>query len=224
MGGTQTQTSERQRPGRPRSERSRQSILAAAGALLHEQGLRAMTIEAVAARAGVSKKTIYRWWPSRGVLALDAIYAEWSRARGVVPNRGTLQRDLRARMRATVRVLNSPALGSTLAALIAEAQTDPELAHAYNEHVLMPLREQIAVILERAITRGELPTDLDREAAIDLLQGPLFLRLLHTHAPLDQPFADTIVRLAIGGLQDGTAGKPQTRTKPGLPDGPRPPT
>jgi AcrR family transcriptional regulator len=165
MGGTQTQTSERQRPGHPRSERSRQSILAAAGALLHEQGLRAMTIEAVAARAGVSKKTIYRWWPSRGVLA-----------------------------------------------------------HAYNEHVLMPLRAQIAVILERAITRGELPTDLDREAAIDLLQGPLFLRLLHTHAPLDQPFADTIVRLAIGGLQDGTAGKPQTRTKPGLPHGPRPPT
>jgi AcrR family transcriptional regulator len=207
MGGNPTQTSQRQRPGRPRSEQSRQSILAAAAALLHEQGLRAMSIEAVAARAGVSKKTIYRWWPSKGVLALDAIYAEWSRARGVVPNRGTLQGDLRTRMRATVRVLNSPALGSTLVALIAEAQADPELADAYGEHVLMPLREQVRVILERAITRGELPTDLDREAAIDLLQGPLYLRLLHTHAPLDQAFADTIVRLAIGGMrQDGTAG------------------
>lgn len=208
MGTGPTNTPQRQRPGRPRSERSRRSILAAAAALLHERGLQAMSIEAVAARAGVSKTTIYRWWPSRGVLALDAIYAEWSRARGVVPNRGTLQGDLRSRMRATVRVLNSLALGSTLAALIAEAQTDAELADAYNEHVLMPLRAQIAVILERAITRGELPTDLDRDAAIDLLQGPLFLRLLHTHAPLDQRFADTIVRLAIGGLQEGTASKP----------------
>jgi AcrR family transcriptional regulator len=206
MGGNQIHTSQRQRPGRPRSERSRKSILAAAAALLHEQGLRAMSIEAVAARAGVSKKTIYRWWPSKGVLALDAIYAEWSRARGVVPNRGTLEGDLRSRMRATVRVLNSPALGSTLAALIAEAQADPELADAYSEHVLVPLREQIRVILERAVTRGELPPDLDREAAIDLLQGPLYLRLLHTHAPLDQRFADTVVELAIGGMQDGTAG------------------
>lgn len=208
MGGNQTPTPERQRAGRPRSERSRQSILAAAAALLREQGLRAMSIEAVAARAGVSKKTIYRWWPSKGVLALDAIYAEWSRARGVVPNRGTLERDLRSRMRATVRVLNSPALGSTLAALIAEAQADPELADAYNEHVLLPLRAQISAILERAIARGELPADLDREAAVDLLQGPLFLRLLHTHAPLDQRFADTVVRFAVAGLQDGAAAKP----------------
>lgn len=209
MGTDPTETSRRQRPGRPRSERSRRAILAAAAALLHEQGLRGMSIEAVAARAGVSKKTIYRWWPSKGVLALDAIYAEWSRARGVIPNRGTLQGDLRSRMRATVRVLNSPTLGSALAALIAEAQADPELAHAYTEHVLVPLRAQLRLILERAIARGELPSDLDLEAAIDLLQGPLYLRLLHTHAPLDQQFADTIVRLATGGLQDGTAAKPR---------------
>jgi AcrR family transcriptional regulator len=205
MGTSQTETSQRQRPGRPRSDRSRRAILAAAAALLHEQGLRAMSIEAVAARAGVSKKTIYRWWPSKGMLALDAIYAEWSRARGVVPNRGTLQGDLRSRMRATVRVLNSPTLGSTLAALIAEAQADPELAHAYTERVLVPLRAQIRLILERAIERGELPANVDLEAAIDLLQGPLYIRLLHTHAPLDQRFADAIVRLATGGLRDGTA-------------------
>jgi AcrR family transcriptional regulator len=205
MGTNPAETAQRQGPGRPRSERSRRSILAAAATLLHEQGLRAMSIEAVAARAGVSKKTIYRWWSSKGVLALDALYAEWSRARGVVPNRGTLQDDLRSRMRATVRVLSSPTLGSALASLIAEAQADPELALAYSEHVLVPLREQVRVILERAIARGELPSDLDLDAAIDLLQGPLYLRLLHTHAPLDQRFADTIVLLATHGMQDGAA-------------------
>jgi AcrR family transcriptional regulator len=205
MGASPTDTPEQQRPGRPRSEQSRRSILTAAATLLHEQGLQAMTIEAVAARAGVSKKTIYRWWSSKGVLALDAIYDEWSRARGAVPNRGTLEGDLRSRMRATVRVLCSPTLGSALAALIAEAQADPDLARAYSEHVLEPLRAQVRLILERAIARGELPRDLDLDAAIDLLQGPLYLRLLHTHAPLDRQFADTTVRLAIRGLQDGTA-------------------
>ena len=206
MGTNPTGTPRRQGPGRPRSERSRKSILAAAASLLHKQGLRDMSIEAVAARAGVSKKTIYRWWPSKGVLALDAIYVEWSRARGAVPNRGTLQADLRSRMRATAHVLNSPTLGSALASLIAEAQADPELAGAYTEHVLEPLRAQVRVILERAIDRGEVPEDIDLDAAVDLLQGPLYLRLLHTHAPLDQRFADTIVRLATHGLQNGAMG------------------
>lgn len=188
-------------PGRPRSEHSRRSIVAAAAALLHERGLRAMSIEAVAARAGVAKKTIYRWWPSKGVLALDAIFAEWSRARGVVPDTGSLAGDLRARMRATVRALTSSTLGATLAELIAEAQADPELAEAYSEHVLMPLRAQTRLILERAVARGELRPEIDLEAAVDLLQGPLYLRLLHTHEPLDRRFADTIVALAVGGLR-----------------------
>lgn len=188
-------------PGRPRSERSRRAILSAAGALLRERGLRAMSIEAVAGRAGVSKRTIYRWWPSKGVLALDAIYVEWSRARGATPDSGGLEGDLRSRLRATVRVLRRPTLGSTLAELIGEAQTDPELDEAYTEHVLAPLRAQIRLILERAVARGELEPDLDLEAAIDLLQGPLYLRLLHTHAPLDRRFADTIAALAIRGLR-----------------------
>ena len=188
------------RRGRPRSERSRQAILRVAAELLQERGLRAMSIERVAADAGVAKKTIYRWWPSKGMLALDAIYDEWSRARGLTPDTGTLAGDLRSRMRATGRVLRSEALGTTLASLIAEAQDDPQLAQAYHEHVLGPLRDQIRVILQRAVERGEVRTDVDFEAAIDLLQGPFYLRLLHTHAPLDWRFADAVVRLATEGL------------------------
>jgi AcrR family transcriptional regulator len=186
--------------GRPRSERSRVAILRAAGEHLRERGLRAMSIEGVAARAGVAKKTIYRWWPSKGTLALEAMYEEWSRARGLTPNTGTLVGDLRSRMRATARVLSSAQLGPTLGALIAEAQTDPKLALAYREHVLEPLREQIRVIFQRAVDRGEIRPDVDIEAAIDLVQGPLHLRLLHTHAPLDRHFADAVVQLATDGV------------------------
>jgi AcrR family transcriptional regulator len=187
-------------PGRPRSPESRRATLAATAELLREQGLRAMTIEGVAARAGVSKTTIYRWWPSKGVLALDAIYEEWSTERGITPDTGTLAGDLRSRVRATVHVLASDPLGPTIADLIAETQADPDLARAYAEHVLEPLRGQLRAILRRAVGRGELSPAVDVEAAIDLLQGPVFLRLLHTHAPLDRGFADAIVQLACDGI------------------------
>jgi AcrR family transcriptional regulator len=186
--------------GRPRSEQSRQAILAAATDLLREQGLRGMTIDGIAERAGVSKKTIYRWWPSKGVLALDAFYREWVGAQGATPDTGSLEGDLRARTRAAVRLLAHPRLGPTIAALIAEAQTDPQLAQAYHQRVLEPLRGQARAIFERALGRGEIPAESDIEAAIDLLQGALYLRLLHTHAPLNRSFADAIVTIAIHGL------------------------
>lgn len=187
-------------PGRPRSERSRRAVLEATGALLREQGLRAMSIEGIAARAGVSKTTIYRWWPSKGVLALDAIYEEWSTERGIVPDTGTLAGDLRSRVRATVHVLASEGLGATIADLIAETQSDRDLADAFAEHVLEPLRDGLRAILRRAVARGELSPAVDPETAIDLLQGAAFLRLLHTHAPLDRRFADAAVALLCDGL------------------------
>ncbi len=187
--------------GRPRSERSRRAIITAAGELLEEQGLRAMTVEGVAQRAGVSKKTIYRWWPRKGVLALDAFYDDWSSApEELMPDTGTLMGDLRLRARATVKLMTSERLGPTFAALLVEAQNDPALADAFREHVLEPLREQARAIFGRAIARGELRPDTDVEVAIDLFQGPLFLRLLYTHSPLDEAFADAIAEMALAGV------------------------
>ena len=187
--------------GRPRSERSRRAIITAAGELLEEQGLRAMTVEGVARRAGVSKKTIYRWWPHKSVLALDAFYDDWSSAQEeLMPDTGTLLDDLRLRARATVRLMTSERLGPTFAALLVEAQSDAALADAFREHVLEPLREQARAIFRRAIARGELRPDTDVEVAIDLFQGPLFLRLLYTHSALDEAFADAIAEMALAGV------------------------
>lgn len=186
--------------GRPRSERSQKAILKAAAQLLRTQGLRAMTIEGVAERAGVSKATIYRWWPSKGVLALDAFYAEWTAAQGLEPNTGTLRSDLRSRLRAVARLMASERLGPALADLVAEAQSDPDLAEYSLEHVQEPLRDQTRAIFARAVERGEIPPTTDVEAAIDLLIGPLFLRLLNKHGPLTPRFADTIVELVLAGL------------------------
>ena len=159
-----------------------------------------MTVEGVAQRAGVSKKTIYRWWPHKGVLALDAFYDDWSSAQEeLMPDTGTLMGDLRLRARATVRLMTSERLGPTFAALLVEAQSDAALADAFREHVLEPLREQARTIFRRAIARGELRPDTDVEVAIDLFQGPLFLRLLYTRSPLDEAFADAITEMVLTG-------------------------
>jgi AcrR family transcriptional regulator len=191
--------------GRPRSERSRRAILDATAALLTERGLRAMTLEAVAERAGVSKTTIYRWWPSKGVLALDAVYAAWVQAQGPTPDTGRLDTDLQARLRRFVRLMSAQQFGRILADLLAEVQSDLEMADAYHEHLQEPLRAQSRTILTRAVDRGELAARTDIEAALDLLYGPLFHRLLTKQGALDRRFADTIVELTLSGLQPGRA-------------------
>jgi AcrR family transcriptional regulator len=162
-----------------------------------------MSIERVAERARVSKATIYRWWPSKGVLAIDAFHEEWAGAQGLTADTGSLRGDLRSRLRATVGLMTSRRLGPVLAALEAEIHSDPKLADAFREHVQQPLREQARAIFRRAITRGEIPADTDVEAAIDLLHGPLFLRLMQAHAPLTRGFADSIVEMAFAGLTAG---------------------
>jgi AcrR family transcriptional regulator len=187
------------RRGRPRSERAQEAILRAASELLQEQGLRTMSMDAVAERAGVSKATIYRWWPSKGVLALDAFYAEWSHVRGLTPNTGSLAGDLRTRMRTAVRFMTSRR-GRVLRTLIAEVQCDEQLAEGYRAHVLGPLRQQSVDIFRRAIDRGEIPPDTPVDVVNDLLYGPLFQRLLLRHAPLDRRFADQVVDLVLAAV------------------------
>lgn len=188
------------RRGRPRSEQSQSAILKAAAELLRAGGLRSLTIEGVAIRACVSKATIYRWWPSKGVLALDAFRDELAQAQGLDADTGSLRGDLRTRLYAIVGLMTSRRLGPVLAALEAEIQSDAHLAETFKEHVQQPLRKPARAIFERAVERGEIAADTDVEAAVDLIHGPLFLRLMQAHAPLTRRFADTIVDLAVAGL------------------------
>jgi AcrR family transcriptional regulator len=194
-----TDTSAEVRPrGRPRSEKARQAILAAARELLLEQGVHAMSMDDVAERAGVSKATIYRWWPSKELLALDALAAAWA---GLTPasqrDTGSLRRDLLARFRPWQRELNAQPFGRVFAGLIAEAQTDPEFAKLYLEHFIYPRREDTRALLVRGIDRGELAADTDLEVALDLLYGPVYHRLLSRHARLTDRFVQQVVDAVI---------------------------
>jgi AcrR family transcriptional regulator len=189
----------RSRRGRPRSEKARRATLAATAELVLEQGDVRVSMDAVAEYAGVSKATIYRWWPSKEMLVLDALQ-EWVAA-GIVPDdTGSLRGDLHALVLPWVREIRGRPFGRVMAAFIAEAQLNPEFAAAYHSHFISLRRESARMALARAIARGDVPEQIDVEAAIDLVYGPIYHRLLHGHAPVTQRFARTVVDLAVAGM------------------------
>ncbi|MDX6645000.1 MAG: hypothetical protein QOK40_727 [Miltoncostaeaceae bacterium] len=188
------------RRGRPRSETSRKAILHAAGELLLEHGLSSISMEAIAERAGASKATIYRWWPSKELLALDALFSDWESGDAGRRDTGSLAGDLLALIRPWARQLVSKPYGAVIAALITRAQRDPEFAEEYRARFIRPRRDPARVIFTRAVERGEIPPETDIEAALDLLYGPFYHRMLHGHASLTDRFARTIVDYVVAGV------------------------
>lgn len=156
-------------------------------------------MDAVADRAGAGKATIYRWWASKELLALDALFSEWEPARPETDDTGTLAGDLLALLRPWVRQLAAKPYAGVIAALIARAQTDPEFAEQYRLRFVEPRRDQARVIFARAIDRAEIPPETDVEAALDLLYGPIYHRILHGHAPVDDRFTRTVVDSVAAG-------------------------
>jgi AcrR family transcriptional regulator len=191
------------RRGRPRSEAARTAVLAAAANLLLARGLESVSMDAVAEEAGVSKATIYRWWPTKESLALDALYHEWADARPRPRETGSLRADLLSLLRPWVRLVGKRPYGRVIAALVAEAQNDPAFAKQYRERFVEPRRAQARPILLRAIERGELPAATDVELALDLLYGPIYHRLLHGHEPLNERFLRDLVDTVFAGLAHG---------------------
>jgi AcrR family transcriptional regulator len=190
--------------GRPRSERAHQATLDAAAELLLARGLSAVSMDAVAERAGVSKATIYRWWPTKESLALDALYTEWADARPHPRDTGSLRGDLLSLLRPWARLASSRPYGRVIAALLTEAQTNPVFAAEYRQRVVEPRRDQARAVFRRAIERGEIPAGTKIEVALDLLYGPLYHRLLHGHAPLDDRFVREVIDMTLGGIQPGS--------------------
>jgi AcrR family transcriptional regulator len=193
--------------GRPRSSDADRAILAAASELLAERGLAAMSIEEVAARAGVGKATIYRRWPSKGLLALDAFVISF-RAEQPLPDTGSLRGDLLAALRSWVRAVTETAAGRLLASLIAEAQHDLELHTAWRDRVLEPLRAQHRIMLSRAAGRGEISPSVDIEVVLDLFFGAAQHRLLLGHLPMTGDFIVSVVDVILSGIETRSLGQP----------------
>jgi AcrR family transcriptional regulator len=187
--------------GRPRSAKAHEAILKAAAELLLDLGLDAVSMDEVAARAGVSKATIYRWWPTKETLALDALYTEWAAASPVPKDTGSLRGDLLSFLSPWGRLVSAQSYARVIAALVAETRVDPAFAAEYQRRVVHPRRDQAREIFGRAIERGEIPADLDVEVALDLIFGPLYYHLLQIHAPLDDDFVQAAIDLALTGIK-----------------------
>jgi AcrR family transcriptional regulator len=185
--------------GRPRSERARRAILDAAAELLLVRGLGAVSMDAVAEKAGVSKATIYRWWPSKEMLALDAM-RDWAAAGAPTPDTGSLRGDVLALLRPWVREIRRRPFGPVIAAFVSEAQADPAFADAYRTQFVEPRREAMRAAFARAAERGEVSADLDVEVALDVIYGAIYHRLLHGHAELSDRFARDVVDVTLNGI------------------------
>jgi AcrR family transcriptional regulator len=188
-------------PGRPRSAQAHQAILDAAVALFIEEGLEGMSVEAVAARAGTGKTTIYRRWPSKEDLVIDAIAQVLSTAPAT--DTGSVREDLLQLGRELHGLMSSSATGGVFPRMAAEVARRSRLGRLYGQRVIGPRRAALAEALQRGIQRGELPKDTDVELAIDLLVGGLLLRRLTGRLRRSDPTPERAVDILLAGLASG---------------------
>src|SRR4051812_4324408 len=183
----------RPRTGRARNEHARQDILASALELARRD-LAGTTVDAIAARAGVGKQTIYRWWPSKWAVILDALLDHAERDVVAGTGAGPLTERLTAFLGSSFDLLAAPdGDGPLLRGLMAQAQLDPAFAVTWRENFIAPRRRALLELLGQG-------TDENREAAVDLLFGAMWYRLLIGHGPLDQAYARRLTTAAIALL------------------------
>ncbi|GAA2312527.1 TetR/AcrR family transcriptional regulator [Streptomyces kunmingensis] len=197
-----------------RSERSRRAIYDAALALVGEIGYARTTIEGIAARAGVGKQTIYRWWGSKAQVLMEAFidlneqnahaaaekYAGVPVDGGGLPDSGDLEADLKLVLRATIDELKDPRFEAPARALAAEGVANREFAEEFIARLLMPGLDLYAARLSAAKDTGEIRADVDPEIARDLFVSPLAQRWLQFTGPLDHAYADKLVEYALYGI------------------------
>ena len=186
--------------GRRRADEVRREVLDAAGELLFADGMGAFTIDKVANRSGASKMTIYKWWPSKGALALDGYFAKVE-PELAFPDTGDIEADLRTQLHAFAHVVRDSPAGPVIAELIGQAQSDPQLKAGYLQRYSSPRRALAVEALKRAKDRGQLRTDLDPETVVDQLWGAGYHRLLVPDQPITIEFVDALVDNLFRGIR-----------------------
>lgn len=190
-----------------RSERSRRAILEAALELCTEKGYGRVTVEAIAARAGVSKKTIYRWWPSKSCILLEA-FTEALADATPYPDTGDIEADLRTHIGLAVRLLSTPPYGPAYAGILSELHHNEELARALAEQVVDPRVELAVALLGRAQARGQLPAGADLPLMVEMLYGPVYYRHVLRKPPQDEATIAALVAQVLRGARGGTEAGP----------------
>ncbi|RLP76818.1 TetR/AcrR family transcriptional regulator [Mycetocola tolaasinivorans] len=189
-------------PTGTRSDRIHESVLRATEEILTEGGYPAATVDAIAARSGVSKATIYKHWPSRTAVAAKAFGRLMAHALPL-PDTGDSAQDLIEQVR-RVSAFYASDLGAVFAQLLAACVDDPTGAAYFREYFLGARRAAIAELWQRALDRGDADPTIPIDDVIDILFGPLIFRRLTGHHPLDEASATTLARNALSGLLPAT--------------------
>jgi len=201
--------------GRPRSETARRAVLDAALRLCQSGGYQALTIKGIAETAGVGRQTVYRWWPAKQDVLIDALRDLGLRkAEHLDPDTGHTLGDVRSLLTATF-ALTQQVTGKALIGLMAEAQHDPDLSHRLQSTVIGPRRHALRTLLARGVERGELSdADVSLDLVVDFAFGTMWYRLISHHGPVDADLAGQITD-AVATLLHADEG-PGTGAGPGV--------
>jgi AcrR family transcriptional regulator len=183
--------------GRPRSEASRDAILRTFLEHVGQMGYPSVTIDGVAKAAQVGRMTIYRWYPSKAALALDA--ALYIAKSAPLPDTGNLTSDLLQVLTPTIKALNTT--GPLFAGLMAEAQTDPIVGPQFVQSFVASRRALLKSVFRHAQKRGEMHRSADLDLLVDFVYGPLWYRLLSKHAPLDEAFIRSLTKTVVHAVK-----------------------
>jgi AcrR family transcriptional regulator len=206
-------------PLRAPRDRVRVAALKATTELLDELALDNFSMDDVSERSGLSKSTLYRWWPSKGALAFDAFQEKIRELAASMDqfmpyeNRGGAYDELLSQVEGMVHLLSVTQTGRTLADLIAEGRRDERVLESFRTDFLMPRRVRSRSIVSRELQRLQQPDAVDPDIVLDLLYGAIYFRLLVRHAPLDKDFAHEVVDFVMAGLA-GSAVKRSERHDP----------
>ena len=173
--------------------------MAATISLLEERPLRDITIEAIAQQAGVGKATIYKWWPNKAYLALEA-FLTCTEKHVEIPDTGSARIDFAIQVKSLMHFYMSRT-GSIFCQFLVEGRQDPEFAEYLRKGFINARRAMVKEILFRGLSRGEIRGGLDSEIVIDLIYGPIFYRLLAGHAPLNDGEVDKLIDTLFDGLK-----------------------
>ncbi|MBO2465051.1 TetR/AcrR family transcriptional regulator [Actinomadura violacea] len=182
-----------------RNERSRRATLDATIALVGDRGYAKVTIEAIAARAGVSKQTIYRWWSSKAALALEAINDFVGEAIDF-PDTGDIAADLVQQLNEVTRLLKGP-IGTVFRGVVADAQGDPAIGAALRESITEPRTRLCEKRLAAAITAGQLRADVPTRVMTEMLYSVVYYRLLFGTDALDVRDTPQLLEYTLSGLR-----------------------
>ncbi len=193
-------TSARRGRGRRPADEVRADVLRTVGDLLLGEGSANLTFERVAREAGVSRTTLYKWWPSKGALALDG-YFHAVQETLAFPDTGDIRADLRTQLHAFAEVMTRTPGGRVLAELIGQSQTDPDLAAAYRSLYSAERRRLAAERIGAAQACGQIRPDADPQVLVDQLWGAVYHRLLIPDEPVTESFVDALVDNVMDGVR-----------------------